>query len=128
MVRWQMDDGTMFKKKSDAEKYDYYLQKVKNLLDHLPMKAKNNKEGYIQHSPGIGHFLEKELVKLGNKYFETSFEHFSYPLGRYIRDNNMKCLERLLNVVSCMDDDDRQWNQPYYAQHPEKGTQIQLNP
>lgn len=134
ITQYKANDGTIFNIKEDCVKYDNISTRVDSILLVLPSHKLEgcrfeNGDGYIQHKSDVKKKLSNALVKLANDYFEPTklFTQFNYYLGRYIDDSNTKCLNKLSYKIMCIDKNNREWGQPYFATNPSKGKDIQLN-
>jgi len=129
--KYQADDGKLFDKEEECVKYELILTQVDSLLNSLP-NPKNynlsNGNGYILHTPGTYAKIESLLVKLANDWFKPmkDFTHFDYYLGRTIDDSNMRCLIVLSTKLMCIRDE-KEYDQPYYANYPNEVKNGQLN-
>ena len=132
-IRYEAEDGKIFNEEEECIKYDKILAKVNKFLDNIPSSNSTdfaNGNGYIQHKPATRSELIVELVKLSNEWFQTEppFTNFTYALGRYIDDSNMKALNSLTSKIMFIDGNtNREYGQPYYANNPHKAKDIQLN-
>lgn len=133
IIFYRTDDGSTFDTKEKAEKYEIILNKVNTFLSPLPYNSDTsfcNGEGYIQHTSDIYDKMEELIVKLSNEWFNLNepFTHFNYILGRYVDDNNVKCLNNLVHRFMCIDKNThREYGQPYFANNPQAATDKQLN-
>lgn len=124
--------GKIFDSQEECLRYEKLSYKAKDVLlkFQIPDNIRlGNGDGYIQRTKEDYLYLEKKLVELSNKYFKPKekFTGFSYYLGRVIDDSNTSCLNQITHKLMCIDDQYREWDQPYYAANPDKGKQIKLN-
>lgn len=125
-------DGKTFSTPEEALEYESIMREVR---DFLLAFAENedidfmNGDGYIQHPPGTRDKMGKKLVELSNRWFKPDepFINFTYYLGRIIDDNQMKCLNKLSYRIMCIDKDEKEWGQPYYANNQGTGKDKKLN-
>lgn len=125
-------DGKTFSTPEEALEYESIMREVQ---DFLLAFAENdtidfsNGDGYIQHPSGTRDKMGKKLVELSNRWFKPDepFINFTYYLGRLIDDNQMKCLNKLSYRIMCIDKDEKEWGQPYYANNKGSGADKKLN-
>lgn len=131
--QYQSEDGKIFNNEQECEKYEVILAKVNKILSDMPCGEKidrfTNGRGYIQHSADVVQSLKESIVELANEYFnpKDNYKYFNYYLSRCIDDSNMKCLSKMSYKIMCIDEDNREWGQPYFAAHPNEAEQIRLN-
>ena len=94
-----------------------------------------NGDGYIKHDKAKLRNAQIQILKLckeriDHKWIQQTIEdesvHPSY-VGRLIDDYNIRPLNKAWFRFMCVDNQNREWGQPYYANNPEKGKQVQLN-
>lgn len=125
-------DGKTFSTPEEALKYESIMREVQNFLLAFAENEDidfSNGDGYIQHPIGTRDKMGKKLVELYNRWFkpEEPFINFSYYLARLIDDSSMKCLNHLSYRIMCIDREDREWGQPYFADNPGTGKDKKLN-
>lgn len=121
IIKYEAIDGKIFDSEKECIKYDKIAEKVNEYLkDYEDPDNFNIGIGYIQHPKHTKNKFVYELLKLANEWWpKEKFVGFSYVLGRYIDDSHMRCLNHLMHRYMCMDDKDREFEQPYYVLHPE---------
>lgn len=129
---FETKDGEKFSVEEEALRYEYILDELIDFLSaYIEIDDINfaNGGGYIQHPVGTRDKMNKKLVELSNRWFNSKepFTVFNYYLGRVIDDGNMKCLNHLSYRVRCIDNDEKEWGQPYYALNKGKGEDKKLN-
>jgi hypothetical protein len=85
-------------------------------------------EGYIQHIPEVVERVQREFLDLcyeilGDKVYLGNV-HRQGIIGRYLDDG---IFSKHWYIFHCIDDNYKQWGQPYFTLHPDKGTQRCLN-
>lgn len=125
-------DGKTFSSEEQALEYEDMIKEINDfLLGFAECEDIDfmNGNGYIQHPPGTRDKMGKKLVELSNRWFKPDepFINFTYYLGRIIDDNQMKCLNKLSYRVMCIDNEDKEWGQPYYALNKETRKDKKLN-
>lgn len=106
--RWICDDGMMYKTEADAMRHDIVIAQCREVESRVLKGARpdscdftNGVLGYIQHASGTRDTLFDDLKKLGAT-----------------RDSD-GAVGRLLSRAYCLDEQDREWGQPYYANNPQ---------
>lgn len=133
-------DGKTFSTPEEALEYESIMREVQDFLlafaenEDLAFAENedidfSNGDGYIQHPSGTRDKMEKKLVELSNRWLKPDepFTAFTYYLGRVIDDNQIKCLYHLSYRVMCIDNEDKEWGQPYYALNKGTGKDKKLN-
>ena len=129
IIKYQAADNKIFDTEEECVKYEKVLVKVTDFLKQFPNSDNYDiscGKGYIQHKKGTYKEIETKLVKLANDWFDEKFKFFCYPLARLIDDSNMKCLNLLSYKLMCINKD-KEYEQPYYANNPDKCKNIQVN-
>lgn len=75
---------------------------------------------YIQHIPEQVEFVQSEFLKLcaevlGSGYYTDGKAHRQGIVGRYLDDSGNKILYSTWYRFMCIDDNYREWCQPFYA-------------
>ena len=141
VTKFKAVDGTEFSKENDCVKYELLIKRVERIMSVLPQTPKNdncsfaNGGGYIQHDKTIIRHTKVQLLELMKEYIDHKWiqdtidnenVHSSY-VGRLVSDYNIKPLNDAWYRFMCIDEDNREWGQPYFANYPVKGVQKQLN-
>jgi hypothetical protein len=135
-------DGTESESKEKCLKHEQLSDDVSlimSILSPLP-KQKDcsfaNGEGFIQHDKYYFDRVKIQLLKLMKKHINSDWIQQSIDnptihsswVGRLLDDyRELEPLRRAWCRISCTDFKYREWGQGYYAEHPEKGTNKQLN-
>lgn len=135
VTRYQADDGSLWADEAKARERDDLSRAVALAMAPLGPLFKNesgcdfaNGLGYVRHDPGtvravkgalillshpvIGYWLDEQAAKgvdllaVHPSWFCRVIDHYSDPLA--------KAWSRLW----CIDEQGREWGQPYYADHP----------
>lgn len=134
--KYKAFDGKILDSSAECEEYEKVANEVQVFLSSIVDSKKyddgckfSNGGGFIQHPTGTYKLIEEKLIELSNKYFKEGkpFTQFNYYLGRVIDDSNMRCLNKLSYKLMCIDKQEREFGQPYYASHSEQATLVQLN-
>lgn len=131
--------GKIFDTAEECIKYEIISKQVNEFLSTIEDSEKydegcsfSNGKGYIQHPKDTKNKIEQKLIELSNQWFtkwaeEKPFTNFNYVLGRLIDDTNMSCLNKLSYKLMCIDEQGREFGQPYYCSHPEVAELRKLN-
>lgn len=115
ITKYVANDGVEFSTESACEKHERLLIKVHEVHKLLGKRAKDvgcnftNGSGYIQHT--------KEEVYKFKEATDTMYEKYGY--------RSSSPLNTLSNRLACIDSNDREWGQPYYALNHDKGKQVE---
>lgn len=133
------DDNTEFTSEQDALNHNALLAKIKAIEFLLGgpqhQKVQDNK-GYYQHSLDNIKSAWSHVIDLSRPYFKSYEKLMSakpeeiHPMGfggRIIDECSNKPLNKLWWRFSCIDQQGREWQQPYFALNAGKGSQIQTN-
>lgn len=139
--QYQSEDGELFNSELDCINYENLISAIEGIDSRLPKLPKkdnsnfSNGEDYLQHDSEI---IKKAMIDL-LKISDISKEYWNEPeflnspfdcrfgiIGRIIGDSDSP-IHSLWFRFMCMDDNYREYGQPYYALHPEKSTGICLN-
>lgn len=142
ITKYQADDGREFKTKEDCLAHELLCDKVAGIVSNLPDKPENdgcsfaNGGGYLQHEKHALVSAKKALLSLANeisphKWFVQSIEddtaHSSWA-GRIIDDSEkLAPINKAWYRIMCVDEQFREWGQPYFANNPNKAKQVRLN-
>ena len=122
-------DGKIFETQEECEKYDRLVLRVRQTMQlfcNLP-KDENcrfaNGKGYLQHKKEDVITARKEIVELGNEYFNQKDKWSFGAIGRLFNDAECNILYAAWQRLSNCDNKYREWGQGYYAVNPNKGIQ-----
>lgn len=90
-----------------------------------------NGAGYIQHSAEVVNKCQREFLNFcyevtGNSIFNEKIVHRQGIVGRYLDDGGSDLYKHWHRFV-CIDENNREWGQPFFALNPTKGKQRCLN-
>ncbi len=142
IIEYQADDGTIWSTKARCLGYEALQREVDKIMSIWP---EHSKDDGCNFSNGGGYYqLEREKVMNTRRALLTLVKdiatttswvanaiadetvHLSWP-QRIIGDyDELRPVSRALNRVACVDDQFREWGQPYYANNPDKGQQRDL--
>ncbi len=143
--KWQAIDGSEWITADEAVARETLLHSVAVALASLGERDKRleNNEGYIQHSEyavRAAKLAVHEIAKAGalKWWFDEQREkhgksdedlalrvHVSWQMR--MLDGDCEPLNRAYFRLSTIDDQFREWQQPYYANNPDEGKQVRLN-
>lgn len=129
ITKYVSDDGVEFASQKNAKAYDLILKKVKLIMVNLvPIPDDinfQNGHGFVKQDASKVKASRSKLLKLGYEVFpgtEKDKVPFSF-IGRYFDDSGYNCLYSAWTRLSSIDDQSREWGQPYYAINPNEGEQ-----
>lgn len=138
ITKYQADDGTEFNSKLDCMKHEVLCEKIQQIMALLPKRPDDmefaNGHGYVQHA-------EKSVIQFRNRLLALMDGQIDHPwvgetrqgkahpsyLARLL-DDSASPLGAAWNRLLMIDKKFREWGQPYYAMHPDRGEQTRLNP
>lgn len=141
------EDGTRFETAKEATTADRLIVRLQKATKPLGKKPSDphcdfsNGGGYIQHDMKVVLLCRIAVVKIlregplkwymaertEKEGLKDSDWHPSGILSRVIDDSDLP--DRVKNIwyrFSCIDVKGREWGQPYFALHPEKGVQKKI--
>jgi hypothetical protein len=126
-VKYEAEDGRKFSTPEECEQYEvllYDLDAIMKPFGKHPDKTDfTNGGGYLQHKKSDVERAKKRLIVTGSTYLQLEDPVGFNVLGRYFDDSGVSCLYKAWLRLACMDALYREWGQPYYANHPDKGVQ-----
>lgn len=148
ITKYQANDGSEWKTKEDAEKRDILIVEVEAAMSPLQPNP-----GTIEFANGHG-FVRQDVVAVANvrknlyaiarrdgvlKWWidQQKAQHGQTDEGLMavhpswfsrMLDGAHRPLDRAYSRLCCIDDQYREWGQPYFASHPDKGEQVPLTP
>jgi len=137
ITKWQADDGTEFTDEIVCLDYELLCGKVTKIMSAFPVPPEGcvfaNGGGYLQLSEEVvttvrNQILDLIATKIDHHWVEESRDpriHTSW-VARLVGDYNIRPLSAAWERLSCIDNQWREWGQPYYANNPDEGCQIEL--
>jgi hypothetical protein len=131
---FKANDGTLFEDEAECAKYDEVLgARDKAVALILPKQFDTtdfaNGTGYIQLTEDTkDDFIDAYLGLVKRLHPSLHQKAVTNPvgiIGRYLCDSDSP-LYRLWTLACQIDKQNRLWGQPYYALHPDEGTQTLL--
>lgn len=142
ITRYEADDGSVWKTEDEAIFRDTLSKKVKDAMaplgsrPDLPHCEFSNGGGYFHHHPSEVSEVKRSLLALVREYgWEwEGLKNATCPpedvspdwFARILDGERQGPLNRAYCRLMCLDADGREWGQPYYAMHPDEGTQLCL--
>lgn len=137
IVMFEVSDGTRFDTEEAAERYERLVEDCK-LADAVlaPRLPSYGNDGYVQQSERDVLACKRLLLAAarsmtGNAGFfpeDPSKVHNRGIVGRYLDDDpRLRPVRKVWFRIMSTDDRHREWSQPFYAIHPDKGVHRCLN-
>jgi len=141
ITKFKAIDGKEFTKQTECLKYELLIKQVDEIMALLPPTPNDdgcnfsNGGGYIKHDKQVLRNAQIKILELckeriDHKWIQQSIDdetvHCSW-VDRLLGDYDIRPLDKAWYRFSCVDEQNREWGQPYYANNPEKGEQVQLN-
>ncbi len=142
VIKFVAYDGAQFANEKNCAEYENLCFAVDAIMSRFPPRPDtkdcsfDNGEGSIQHEASTFNAVRLALLNLVQKHIKSNWVQLSiedptmHPswVGRLLdEDREVEPLRKAWLRISCIDKMYREWGQGYYAEHPEKGTFIQLN-
>ncbi len=139
--RWEANDGSIWKYEKDAKARDSLIKSM-SWFDKLLPPAKDETcrfstgHGFVQRNASVVKKAKEKLIMLTEKqipeWFKTQREKHKTDFTKvhsswFLRmiEGNAPPLSHAWLRLGCIDDRYREWGQPYYASHPDKGEQVE---
>ena len=139
--KFRADDGAEFATEAACMAHEALCAEITEIMATLPNRPDDkgcefsNGHGYLQHNADTFWRARDALLRVANrlsphKWFDQSLAdrsvHSSWA-GRIIGELE-KPLWQAWRRIECVDENLREWGQPYYAANPRQGEQIELPP
>lgn len=129
---YQCEDGTRFDKENEALEYESYAARAKEIESRLVNIGRElNGNEYIQQDPAVVKKAKYDFLTLVAERLpewkdwatqcRDGIRHISH-IGRVISDYGIRWMRHLDFRLSCIDESGREYQQPYYKNHPEEAT------
>jgi len=134
ITKYQAEDGKEFTSIAECVEYDGIINNVKLIMADLPQRPDEtgcsfeNGGGFIQHDKANLNRVRTNLLRQINKHIkhnwidqaiEDESIHHSW-VGRLVSDYSIPPFEKAWYRFMCIDNQGREWGQPYFASNPEK--------
>lgn len=129
---YQCEDGTRFDKENEALEYESHAARAKEIESLLVSIGRElNGNEYIQQDPNMVRRAKYDFLTLVAERIpiwkdlaiecRDGIRHIAH-IGRVIDDYGIKWMRHLYFRFACIDENGREYQQPYYANHPEEAT------
>ena len=137
--KYEANDGSVWDTETECLAHESLCERIRNVMKAFPPLPKNdgcsfaNGGGYIQLSEPIVTKVREQLLdligeKVTHKWVQESRGGKKHPswVHRLLSDCEITPLSKAWYRICCVDDQWREWGQPYYAAHPTEGEQRQI--
>lgn len=136
MIRYETKDGKSFTSEHVAKKWEAMIDECAAAIAPLGnLEPGRGGEGYIQDDPAV-------VLKVKSRLMRIAAEMDSHPVfkmdpaavhpmsiaGRILSEYGDHPLALAWNRLCRIDDQAREWEQPYFALNPGTGKNVRLNP
>jgi len=140
ITQYKTKDGTVFSAKAKADKHEKLCDEINAAMKPLGPLPKDGRhkftdcdfvggKGYLSHNPSVVLQVRIGLVKIAGRFHGWFKQHKAEDIhshsvaGRYLSDGGPSVLYTAWSRLMCIDDQGREWGQPYFALNPNKGKQ-----
>ena len=138
ITKFKAIDGKEFTSETKCLKYELLIKRVDEIMALLPPIPKDdncnygNGGGYVKHDKAKLRNAQIQLLEICKEYIDHKWiqqtiddetVHSSY-VGRLLDDYGIRPLNDAWFRFSCVDNQYREWGQPYFAINPDKGTDL----
>ena len=142
---YEASDGSRHETEVSCLKYEAVIKEVADVMSKLRPRpsddgcAFSNGHGYLQHPKDAFLGAQRELLRIARRSFRADEfrEHFEHalqadaPVGlRFVSRAISECcpapVDGAWRRLCCVDQQFREWGQPYYALNPDKGERVPL--
>lgn len=138
IIKFKAKDGKEFDIEGECTKYENLINDINLIMSNLPAKPSDceftNGGGYLQHCRETLFSAKLAFLNLCKVYVNTTYVNAALEtrvgfmnLGRVLDDSNISPLYSSWIRFVCIDENLREWGQPYYANNPEQGKNKRLN-
>jgi len=131
VTKFQSEDGKLHDTEQQALSADYFVEMAEKIEQLLPQHKDDNLSfanghGYLECDPSQIELAKKSLILIASQEFKVDFKSADGIIGRYLCDRNSPLYSAYMKL-KCIDNLNRMWGQPYFANNPNQGEQIKLN-
>lgn len=137
IIKYKAIDGREFDFEEECEKHERLLVQIERAIKPLGSPPKEdgcsfaNGGGYLQHDLPTVEAVKLALIDLAAVPENVKEGVRTRPashsiIGRYLDDGDSPVRKGWYRLM-CIDEQGREWGQPFYALHPEQATQVRLN-
>lgn len=140
ITRYKAYDGVEFTDEKLCHEHERNCDTASNIMVSMPEKPDDcgfsNGGGYLQHDKDLLLKIRNEFLGFAKRYtghkwiqetIDKGFDVHSSYAGRILDECTPQSINRHWHRFMCIDDQGREWGQPYYANNPDKGDQVRLN-
>lgn len=141
ITKFRAYTGAEFDDVDKCRTYEDRCHRIDTELARLPNHILSgcdfaNGGGYIQHAAGTFYSVRENLLKIAketcdHRWIDQALADPSFHaswIHRLTSEGNDSHLDRAWHRILCTDPNLREWGQPFYAAHPDRAKQVQLNP
>lgn len=139
IVKYQADDGTEWPEAEAAQKRDQLIADVRDATAGVlkPRPEISHFRGYVRQDPARVLQYKAALLRLAHRELPNLVTeadaanpagmHNNSIIIRYLDDcgREAKPIAQAWWRLQCIDEEGREWEQPYYALNPGKGEQVE---
>lgn len=133
VTRYVSEDGSEWTNEADATARDELIVEVKDIVALLPVipdRLLAGGDAYYQHLPADVLKVQADLARAYLKRWSDCNGHIEYVVhaqkpagltlfGRILDDfDAARPISRAWHRIMCIDDEFREWEQPYYTRNP----------
>lgn len=142
ITKYRSEDGSEFSTKDKAIERDKLIVDVKSIMAKLkPVPPECNWDGYVQQEPSVIQEVKERLFEIADRegilkwWIDDQFSKHGKTHSDLITQCHASWFSRMLDGgnaplsnaydrLCLIDENLREWNQPYFALNPDKGEQI----
>ena len=134
---YECNDGTRFDSEKQAMEYDVLLSICNSINDAIGREVKLEYNQYVQRNAEIVKKQWRVFCNIVAEYIPdyaqqakecgNGTRHHSH-IGRVISDYNIKCLCNLYYRFECIDEQGREYQQPYFANGHQNEATVEVVP
>lgn len=141
IIKYEAFDGAVFGTEDDCRAYELMAARINAAMRSLPTRPESNDfangDGYVQHDSASVHEAMVAVLNQAKNYsshtsipksMEVGFPSRAGIVGRIIDDCCPRPINKAWYRFMCMDNDYREWGQPFFALNPDKGEQKRIAP
>jgi hypothetical protein len=133
--RYVADDGTEFIDATACRMHEAYVEHIGIATRGLPARPENieftNGRGYVQHEPeALLQSAWRAVCRIAASHHGPDFADAPFRSQRVIRTlwEATPAEFAFVHRITCLDEQYREWGQPFFALNPDNAESICLNP
>lgn len=140
ITKYKAFDGREFVDPTDCELHETNCKLAEVIMQPMPDKPEgcgfSNGDGYLQHDKEVLLKVRNRFLEFARRYtdhkwvqqtIDKGFDADPSWAGRIIGECAPSTINKHWYRFMCIDNQCREWGQPYYATNPDKAKQIRLN-